>query len=507
MLFINCMSIYLIVASIAIISYATRIKTLSGASYAKPLLALSLAICIYILGYVMELNSLTPEEIVFWNEIEYIGIPFVAGLWLMVSSFYCGYHNKKVSIAIFAIPVLTLILRMTNRYHHLYFAATDFTEEFGRLFYKKTPGPWMNVQLIYSALSIVISFYLLFMDILKSKQKQRGKILLLIAASVVILAGLLLPEGILLRMDIDYTALCLPVTCLCVMAAISYYDFLEVKSLARSKAFEASRNAILFINCQHKMIDYNKSAEMLFSKMHFQLTTQDVFTAFREDPELVKAITSNVSLTPVQFNIGKEIYYYNIITEKIYENQTLRGWVKVFLDVTESHRNNEFLSQLAMTDELSVLDNRRAFIKKGKELIAAAETSGDSLHVIMLDLDYFKKINDQYGHLAGDFVIREFSQMLKQHFDTNCQVARLGGEEFAIICVHYSTEEVLEMIRVFLADAGNHEYYCFENRFHVTVSVGVALWKTGQLLENILKLADAALYRSKAQGRNCITMC
>lgn len=506
MLFINCVSIYLAVVSVGIVSYATRIHALSGASYTKPLFLLSLSICFYILGYVMELNSLTPEEIVFWNDIEYVGIPFIAVLWLTVSLFYCGYHKKNLEIALFTIPSLTLLLRFTNQYHHLYFISTGFTEEFGRLLYKKAPGPWMNVQLLYSALAIVISFYLLFMDILKSKQKQRGKLLLLIAASAVILVGLLLPEGILLGIHIDYTALCLPITCLCVMAAISYYDFLEVKSLARSKAFEASRNAILLINCQHKIIDYNKSAEMLFSKLHFQLATQDVFSVFEDNSELVKAIVSDKPSASVKINVEKETYYYSIVTEKINGNQTLRGWVKVFLDVTELHRNNEVLHQLAMTDELSVLDNRRAFIKKGKELITTAQASGDSLYVIMLDLDHFKKVNDQYGHLAGDFVIREFAQMLKKHFYAGCQAARLGGEEFAIICVHYTTKEVLEMIRVFLADAGNHEYYCFENRFHVTVSIGVASWKADQLLEDVLKLADTALYQSKARGRNCVTM-
>lgn len=506
MLSITCISVYLATISVGIVSYATRIRTLSGANYTKPLFLLSLAICCYILGYVMELNSLTPEQIVFWNTAEYIGIPFVSALWLTVNLSYCGYHKKNLEIALYVIPVCSLLFRLTNKYHHLYFASTDFIEKFGRLFYKKVPGIWMNVQLIYASFAIVASFSLLFIDIMKSKQRQRGKLLLLIVASSIILIGVLLPEGILFGIQIDYTALCLPITCVCMMVAISYYDFLEVKSLARSTVFEASRNAILLVNCQHKIIDYNKNAERLFARLHFQLMTQDAFSAFKDSPELAKAIVSEESLTSIEIYVEEEKRYYHILTEKINGHQTLRGWVKVFLDVTELHKSNEILQQLAMTDELSVLCNRRAFIEKGKELISTAEANNNPLHMMMLDLDHFKKVNDQYGHLAGDFVIREFSQILKKHFCTDCQVARLGGEEFAVICVHYTTKDLLEMIRVFLDDAVQHEYDCLESRFHVTVSVGLTLWKPGQLLEDVLKLADTALYQSKARGRNCVTI-
>ena len=509
MLLINCVSVYLIVVAVGIVSYATRIRTLSGAGYTKPLFLLSLSICSYILGYVMEMNASTSAQIVFWNCIEYTGIPFIAALWLTVSLTYCGYfgHHKKIlAIAIYAIPFLTLVFRFTNAYHHLYFATTDFTKEFDRLIFTKTPGPWMYVQLVYSALAIVGSFVLLFMDILKSKQRQRGKLSLLIVAAAVILAGLDLPQGILFGIQIDYTALCLPITCMFVMMAISCYDFLEVKSLARSKAFEASSNAILLINCQNKIIDYNKSAETLFPKIHIQLTTQDIFSVFEGMPKLAQAIVREEPSAITEIDVGKETHYYNIVTERIDGHKALRGWVKIFLDVTEMYRFNEILRQQAMTDELSVLCNRRAFIKKGKELILSAEESGCFLHMIMLDLDHFKKINDQYGHLTGDFVIRDFSQILKRHFRTNCQVARLGGEEFAVLFTHYTAKEVYEMVQAFLSDAAQHEYFCFENRFRVTASVGMTSWKPGQLLEDVLRQADAALYQSKARGRNCVTI-
>ncbi|MEA4964701.1 MAG: diguanylate cyclase [Oscillospiraceae bacterium] len=508
MLFINCVSVYLITIMIVVVSYAARIRALSGSDYTGALFLLSLAIGFYILGYTMELNSYTSEQIEFWNLVEYIGIPFVSALWLTVSLMYCGYfrHNKKAIIAaIYAIPVITLMLRLTNSYHHLYFASVDFVEEFDRLIFVKVPGPWMRVQSAYSALSIIVSFALFFENLVKSKQRQRGKLYLLIAASAVALTGLVLQQGILRNAQLDYMALLLPITCTMVMMAISWYDFLEAISLARSKVFEASSNAILLINCQGRIMDYNKSAEVLFSGIQIQLVKENFYSVFESRPDLTKAIVKETPST-IELFIGGDRHYYNIETEKIGGQKTLHGWVKIFDDVTEMHEFNEVLRQLAMTDELSVLNNRRAFIKEGKEWIMAAEEDGHPLHIIMLDLDHFKEVNDQYGHSAGDLVIRDFSQILKKYFDQGCQVARLGGEEFAILLMRYTTEEVHNMIQVFLSEAAQHEYVCFESRFHVTVSIGMTAWQPGQALEDIMRRSDTALYQSKAQGRNCITV-
>jgi len=161
---------------------------------------------------------------------------------------------------------------------------------------------------------------------------------------------------------------------------------------------------------------------------------------------------------------------------------------------------------MALTDELSVLSNRRAFIEIGRKWVSKSEESGNSLYLLMMDLDHFKDVNDQYGHLAGDLVIRDFAQILKTHFDSECLIARLGGEEFAALPTGLNDDEILQMINTLLTDAGKHVYSYFGNQFHVTVSIGVTKKQPGQGLESMMGKADRALYQSKDKGRSCFTL-
>ena len=508
MLLCNLISLYLIATTVATIIFAVQIRTLSGASYARTIFFLSFAICFYIIGYTMELNSSSPAQIFFWNRIEYIGIPFVSGLWMMTTLIYTGHfvsHKKLLLAIIFTIPFVSLVLRYTNDFHHLYFASVGFTSEFGKLFFVKKAGPWMYVQLFYSALMIFSTLGHLLWDSHKSQRRQTGKMLLLVVASIFALGGLVLSRVKPLGLQIDYMALCLPITCITVILAISRYDLLETKSLARSKVFEADGDAILLINRMNRVIDYNESAAKLFAQINIRLETQSIDALFGKRPELMASIEKSES-SVVKLPVGGEERYYSLITERIDGVKVLYGWIKIFRDVTEICRLNEALNKQAMTDELSVLSNRRAFIKIGKEWVTRAEKTGGPLHMIMLDLDHFKGVNDQYGHPAGDVVIREFSQILKKHFGANCQVARLGGEEFAVLLARYPDAEISRIIDAFLRDTEKHIYTHFGNEFHVTVSVGMTGWKPGQTLEDVMRRADTALYRSKAQGRNCVTV-
>ena len=265
--FINILSLYLISMSVAAVYWAVHIKTLNGSNYGRAILWLCIAVCFYILGYTMELNASSPSRIAFWNLIEYIGIPFVSALWLTTSLMYTGHftrHKKMLCAAIFVIPVITMILRFSNEYHHLYFSSVSFEEKYGGLIFIKTPGPWMYVQLVHSMLMIFVSMGLFIHDSVKSEEKQAGKILFTTAASIFAVIGLIFSMAKPFDLSIDYMACCLPVTCIMVILAIARYDLLETKSIARARVFEASSDAILLVNRQNKVLDYNSCAKTAF---------------------------------------------------------------------------------------------------------------------------------------------------------------------------------------------------------------------------------------------------
>lgn len=509
MLFISVLSIYFFVMVVASVYWAAHIRSLNGSSYARVTILLCFAVCFYILGYTMEINAVSASQILFWNEIEYFGIPFVSALWLTIGLLYTGHYNrykKLLFAAIYAIPFVTMILRFTNDYHHLYFTSIGFVYESGKMMLVKHPGPWMYVQLFHSMLMILLTLGLFIYDSLKNDDRHTGKINLMIAASFFAVTGLLFSIIKPFGLHIDYMAICLPVTCIMVILAILRYDFLQTKSIARSKVFEASRDAILLITRQNKVIDFNRNAKYIFGKVNIRISDGYLGTLFKKAPDLLEKLnTAEPSM--IKLHIDTEERYYEISTKGIDDNNASYGCIKTIRDVTETYKLNENLKRLAMLDELSGLSNRRAFLQTGQEWMMQSDKDGHMMHLLMMDLDYFKNVNDQYGHPMGDQVIHNLGRLLKKNFINNSLIARLGGEEFAVLLSGFEDDAVVQYANTVLRDVQQYEYDSSGKKFHVTVSIGVAhKTQAAQSLDNLMGFADKALYQSKDRGRNCVTV-
>ncbi|RUO79945.1 hypothetical protein CWI84_08270 [Idiomarina tyrosinivorans] len=161
------------------------------------------------------------------------------------------------------------------------------------------------------------------------------------------------------------------------------------------------------------------------------------------------------------------------------------------------------LEEQANTDPLTQLANRRRFFERAEQLLQRAERHGDNSAVLALDLDHFKRINDDYGHQMGDQVLQRFADVLRSAVRDTDLVARTGGEEFIVMLERPQTssaEEVAERIRKSLAEQHFEEM----GEVSVTVSIGAAIWQQKQSLDQLIKRADNALYEAKEKGRNTV---
>lgn len=507
MVLFNVISIYLITIALVTVYWAAYVRTHNGSNFAKTAIALASAMCFYILGYTMELNAMTQRQIVFWNYVEYIGIPFVSALWLTTALFYTGHfrkHRVLLCLAIFVIPIISLVLRFTNDFHHLYFASTGFATELGRLVYVKQTGVWMYVQSVHSMLMILVSMALFIVNSAKSGERQNGKITFTAIASAIAVAGLVLSQVKPFGFIIDYMALCLPATALLMIVAIARFDLLETKSVARSRAFEFSEDAVLLVNRSNCVIDFNASARQFFEYLGKKLSNEPLKTLLEDNPELLKGFqrTEEYVLT---LSVGGMTRRYEIRTTNIDNRPVTRGWIKTIRDVTEVYQLNEELRKQAITDELSQLNNRRAFMQLGRDWVSASEQDRTSLFLCMLDIDFFKNVNDQYGHAAGDAVIRELARLLKKHFGQDALVARLGGEEFAVMLSDMSDEAAEHRLYSFLTFLRSHTFRYRSSGIGITISAGFTQKTPGQTLESLMRSADKALYLAKEQGRDRIS--
>ena len=164
----------------------------------------------------------------------------------------------------------------------------------------------------------------------------------------------------------------------------------------------------------------------------------------------------------------------------------------VIRDLAQARAEFEHLSR---TDSLTGLANRRAF----NDALTRLDGQGS---LAIIDIDRFKRINDRFGHQAGDDAIRTIASVLRRVLGEGPLVARLGGEEFGVILQHGSMEERLAVFERVREAVVQEAWACADRTVSVTISVGVAEFRPGRRAEGVYAAADRALYMAKDQGRD-----
>lgn len=159
--------------------------------------------------------------------------------------------------------------------------------------------------------------------------------------------------------------------------------------------------------------------------------------------------------------------------------------------------------QSALKDELTGLGNKRALYSSLHREAERAVRHNKPLSVIMLDLDHFKQINDTFGHLAGDHVLRAAANAIKTCSRQSDLCFRYGGEEFLIVVDETDAQTALQICERIRQNIETQAIYFGQNKIPVTASFGSATYRTGEALETLVSRADKALYSAKEGGRNC----
>ena len=160
--------------------------------------------------------------------------------------------------------------------------------------------------------------------------------------------------------------------------------------------------------------------------------------------------------------------------------------------------------QKALIDPLTGLPNRAAWEERLEHEVAQWQAHGNPLLIAMLDLDHFKRINDGYGHLAGDKVLKIIAAQLRKRLRPTDFIARFGGEEFVLLIPSTPLATGLQLAEKLRAAIEACPFHFKGEPVTITVSIGLAAFRGGDRSDHVLKRADEALYRAKHNGRNCI---
>ena len=184
-------------------------------------------------------------------------------------------------------------------------------------------------------------------------------------------------------------------------------------------------------------------------------------------------------------------------------NKRITGAVVVFRDVSRARKLAQQINWQATHDTLTGLYNRNYFDVKLTEMLLDARESGRQHALLYLDLDQFKVVNDTCGHVAGDELLRQVSQLLSSHIRTNDTLARLGGDEFDVQLLNCPAQVALRIANQTRQTIGNFRFCWDDKSFGIGVSIGlVEVNAQSDSVEQVLSDADTACYAAKDNGRN-----
>ena len=171
-------------------------------------------------------------------------------------------------------------------------------------------------------------------------------------------------------------------------------------------------------------------------------------------------------------------------------------------------RADETNRRLAALDELTGVANRRFIIAALDRDVGRAVRTRESMALMMVDIDHFKRINDTHGHLAGDQVLRHVVDVIRNRIRSQDIVGRYGGEEFLVVLADTSAQGALQVAEQLRAAIEGAHYVCAGESLSVSVSIGVfgGRLEAGDSWDQLIHAADMALYRAKQMGRNRVEM-
>lgn len=201
---------------------------------------------------------------------------------------------------------------------------------------------------------------------------------------------------------------------------------------------------------------------------------------------------------------GSLYWVFASISPIINQKGEIERYFGIQKDISVRKKLQGKLEKQASTDSLTGLDNRRSLLSKMEVEIERCKRQSHVFSLFMIDIDFFKKVNDVYGHQVGDMVLKDLSSILKKNARVVDLCARFGGEEFVVVLPETAKEKGAVMAERLRKEVEKRQFAIDGGAIQYTLSIGVTEWKEGEELESTIARADESLYRAKNEGRNRI---
>ncbi|WP_029910313.1 histidine kinase N-terminal 7TM domain-containing diguanylate cyclase [Pelobacter seleniigenes] len=472
----------------------------------RSFLFLMLAMIVYTVGYAFEIASADLQTALFFSDIQYLGIPFIPFFLYSLIRKYLTNTNTiplKLTASLLIIPICTFFMHLTTFKNNLFYVNPSliFHEGNSILLFKK--GPWYYVDSAYTIILVLMSLAYSIFRFIKNK-KYRNNISLIILATAFPFFGYILYLLELAPTNFDINPLAFGASCPLLAIAIFQLSLFEIVPVARDHIFENFDQGIIVTNSENKLVDYNKSIQSIFPEIEKYRIGSDINhipLQNRERQTSLYRLLNEEKTFIVKKN--EEDHYYNIRKNIISDtNKSYGGIIYILSDITEEKKLEKQLHAMATTDSLTGIENRRNILEIGEKALEYATRYKRELSIIIFDIDHYKKINDTWGHQAGDSVLIEITRLCRRQIRESDSLGRYGGDEFILILPessHPTALVVAEKLRSAIAETTISLEKC---KITVTASFGIATLNKGETFTDLFNRADQRLYQVKKSGRN-----
>lgn len=466
------------------------------------LIFLSSANFMYNFGYLQEITSSSLETAFVSVRLQYMGLPFLLPIsYLFIRDIYEQKRLSRFFLSlIFVIPIGSVLAMQAYPAFDIFYRNIEYISNGYIANCRIYPGPLYHIYTVYS----YFIFMLILLIILKksktdtnSKIKKQQTLVLLAACMIPMVCSIvyiLSPA----KLRYDTTPAANTISLALLLYLIQYCNLLSVLPVARAKVIESMKDAFIVCDENFNFLDANEAAKYLFPIL-------------RSLPPGQKSshIDQLQSTNKLKLVVNHEIHFYKTTQTLLQQDNEVNCICFVLHDVTENEKLLQELQIQASIDSLMSIYNRGAFFDLAKLMLSDATEKRIPYAMLMIDIDGFKRVNDTYGHLAGDAVLKAAAHAVKSSFSNDTDlVGRYGGEEIAILIGDISEEEIFSSAERLRHIIESTPVYYQEYTIYITVSIGIAYSPVGKnhSLENLLNQADKAMYQAKNNGRNLTMM-
>lgn len=465
------------------------------------------ALGIYTAGYLLEIMSKTSEAAMTALKIENVGIPLIGPffLLLMISLFHLKRLKNWMVFGALLYGFIIFQFVLHNETHHLYYSAMQMETYQGIFFAELEHGPLYFLQQLISISCVACGFVIVLRRFATGGAKLQRQIGWILAGAAVALgANIVYLTGLL--SGFDPTPFALTVAMICFAINMIRFNLLDIVPVASFNAIEMMEDGLIVLDKDYCFQFANQSARRLFPEIGEYVRADDVSIKQNWPPEL------SLSLKPGEIKFERKeaagaVQYYRASISAVNNRRGgLIGWSYIIRNVTDITVMINQMEVLATTDPLTGIYNRRQFYARVKQEMDWARRYSTDLSLILFDIDYFKAINDTYGHSVGDQVLCSIVDAVKKMLRPYDIFARYGGEEFVI----------------FIASPHVLDLYAFTDRIrkavdeirlehngkqiNVTASFGGVKVSPNESIDHAFAIVDDALYKAKSGGRNKVVI-